>query len=93
MRRAALVLALAVTLSGPALGQVREPLAPHPPPPRETLFLAPSLSTPLSADGGQCRMACAQAYYFCLSAGQPDDCGPSWGQCRATCRTATNSAP
>ena len=92
MRRAALTLAL--ILAGPALGQVRTPGAlPPPPPPRETLLLPPSLIAPLSRDTGQCRLDCAQAYYFCLSAGEPDDCGPSWGQCRATCGLTSNSAP
>jgi len=90
MRR--LVLVLALILASPALGQVRTPVAlPPPPPPRETLFLAPSLITPLAREAGQCRLDCAQAYYFCLSAGEPEDCGPSWGQCRATCVAATNS--
>jgi len=90
MHRLALV--LAVILASPALGQVRSPVAlPAPPPPRETLFLPTSLIAPLSRETGQCRMDCAQAYYFCLSAGEPEDCGPSWGQCRATCVTATSS--
>jgi len=92
MRRALLLLAL--ILASPAQGQVRAALVPPPPPPpRETLFLAPSLITPLSRETGKCRMDCAQAYYFCLSAGEADDCGSSWGQCRATCGLASNSAP
>ena len=33
----------------------------------------------------QCRMSCAQTYYFCLAGNQGDDCPTSWGQCRAAC--------
>lgn len=35
----------------------------------------------------QCRLACAQAYYICLSGGQADDCPTSWSQCRAGCNS------
>jgi hypothetical protein len=44
------------------------------------------------ADAGQCRMSCAQTYYFCRAGDHPDDCAGPWGQCVATCN-APNLAP
>ena len=41
--------------------------------------------TPVGGEAGQCRLTCAQAYYFCLSSDVGDDCAPTWGQCRAAC--------
>lgn len=54
------------------------------------LAAARLLSTPLQpADAArpapQCRLTCAQDYYFCLSNDGADDCAPRWGQCRAAC--------
>ncbi|WP_304168312.1 hypothetical protein [Phenylobacterium aquaticum] len=34
---------------------------------------------------GQCRLSCAQTYYFCLAQDAAQDCSPQWGQCRAAC--------
>ncbi len=36
-------------------------------------------------DAGQCRMGCAQTYYFCRAGDHPDDCAGTWGQCVASC--------
>ena len=41
--------------------------------------------TPVAGPAGQCRLSCAQSYYFCLSGDGGDDCPATWGQCRAAC--------
>ena len=41
--------------------------------------------TPVAGEAGQCRLSCAQSYYFCLSGDGGDDCPATWGQCRAAC--------
>lgn len=41
--------------------------------------------TPVAGEPGQCRLSCAQSYYFCLSGDGGDDCPATWGQCRAAC--------
>ena len=41
--------------------------------------------TPVAGQAGQCRLSCAQSYYFCLSGDGGDDCPATWGQCRAAC--------
>ncbi|CAN5756645.1 hypothetical protein BH11PSE1_BH11PSE1_23600 [soil metagenome] len=41
--------------------------------------------TPVAGEAGQCRLSCAQSYYFCLAGDGSDDCAPTWGQCRAAC--------
>ena len=41
--------------------------------------------TPVAGLAGQCRLSCAQSYYFCLSGDGGDDCPATWGQCRAAC--------
>jgi hypothetical protein len=38
-------------------------------------------------DPAQCRMSCAQTYYFCRAGDHPDDCAGTWGQCVATCNS------
>ena len=40
---------------------------------------------PVAGEAGQCRLSCAQSYYFCLAGDGSDDCAPTWGQCRAAC--------
>ena len=40
---------------------------------------------PVAGQAGQCRLSCAQSYYFCLSGDGGDDCPATWGQCRAAC--------
>jgi hypothetical protein len=41
--------------------------------------------TPQASEPGQCRMACAQSYYFCLAGDDAETCAPSWGQCLSSC--------
>lgn len=65
------------------------------------LAAARAQSTPAAqvrAAPAQCRLTCAQEYYFCLAGDGTDDCAPHWGQCRAACdapdgldRLASNS--
>ena len=40
---------------------------------------------PVAADPADCRMNCAQTYYFCREGSSLDACGDSWGQCVAAC--------
>jgi hypothetical protein len=47
-----------------------------PPPPRSRV------------DPGQCRISCAQTYYFCAGGDSPGECAPAWAQCRAGCEPA-----
>jgi hypothetical protein len=51
-------------------------------------LLAPLATAPAS-DPSQCRAACAQSYYFCLSTEVPENCPGDWGQCRAACAAPT----
>lgn len=74
------------------------PVLPAPAPftaPSEAAVASPPVSPlmsplpPLPVDGaGQCRLDCAQGYYFCLSGGMADDCPAAWSQCRAACVVA-----
>jgi hypothetical protein len=52
-------------------------LIPVPPP------VAPTASR-ISRDNRQCRRACSQAYYFCLSA-EDEICPTAWTKCMAGC--------
>ncbi|MEJ0066919.1 MAG: hypothetical protein WDM85_17135 [Caulobacteraceae bacterium] len=42
---------------------------------------------PIPTDPAQCRMDCAQTYYFCRAGDHPDACAETWGQCVATCNS------
>lgn len=70
MVRIALIAAAALMLPAQA------PKEAPPPPPR------PAPSGP-SAE--QCRMTCAQRYYFCLAEAEQEICSPAWAQCRTAC--------
>jgi hypothetical protein len=54
--------------------------------------LAPPAPISVPTDPAQCRMSCAQTYYFCRAGDHPDDCAGTWGQCVATCNSP-NLAP
>lgn len=41
--------------------------------------------------GAQCRSACAQTYYFCLSNAAGDYCQTNWTQCLIACPTNSSS--
>lgn len=45
----------------------------------------PLASLPPAPDARQCRLACAQDYYFCLAGDASDECPQAWGQCRLGC--------
>jgi hypothetical protein len=47
---------------------------------------------PQASDPAQCRIGCAQSYYFCLAGDDAESCAPAWGQCRAAC-TAPQLGP
>ncbi len=46
---------------------------------------APRLSSPIPTDPSQCRLSCAQSYYFCFESDEPDTCGGVWTSCLAAC--------
>ena len=52
--------------------------------PAPIVSAASPLATP-PPDGGECRIGCAQAYYFCRVGDQTGDCAPTWSQCVAAC--------
>ena len=58
----------------------------------QSLFLPqPVASAPVGGAGQQCRLACAQQYYFCQANDRGDECPSSWGQCRSGCDAPTLS--
>jgi DMSO/TMAO reductase YedYZ molybdopterin-dependent catalytic subunit len=48
-----------------------------------------SLASRVPADAGQCRLACAQTYYFCLADAGPETCPDGWTRCLAGCSRAS----
>jgi hypothetical protein len=70
-------------------------MPPAPPPPvdynaAQSLFLpAPIASAPVGGAPQQCRLSCAQTYYFCLSGDDGESCSANWGQCRSGCDAPT----
>jgi hypothetical protein len=73
----------------PAAAELRGPQAPVAPAVTLSPIPAPavSLAAQPAANPDECRRACSRAYYFCVAADGPDECGPSWGQCRTACTT------
>jgi hypothetical protein len=69
--------------------------APRPPPiltplssaatPRPAGFSLIPAATDAKPEEGQCRMACAHAYYFCPDAPGSTDCAATWSQCLTDC--------
>jgi len=93
MRRALACLLILAALATPAGAQPRAK-------PASAAASAPAMTNPIlpvplplaadrqGRDPGQCRAACAKAYYFCAAAGDDDGCGGQWAQCKSRC-TAT----
>ena len=84
----------AQALRGPVTATPPQPAASVPPPavaidPRGPIL--PAVSTPVGGQAQQCRLSCAQTYYFCLSEGRPEDCSGNWGQCRAACSASASA--
>lgn len=77
-RQSARTTAVAPSASPPA-PDTRNPILPVP---------LPLAADRQGRDPGQCRAACAKAYYFCAAAGDDDGCGGQWAQCKSRC-TAT----
>lgn len=59
------------------------------PPPLPSLpslaSLASLASLPAPPNPEQCRLQCAQTYYFCLAGDGSDECPQAWSQCRLGC--------
>ena len=61
--------------------------------PAATASVRLSPTTPsVPTDPSECRMSCAQTYYFCRAGDHPEDCSGGWGQCVAACNSP-NLAP
>jgi hypothetical protein len=43
------------------------------------------VATSMIDDPGQCRLACAHSYYFCLAGENAEACPGNWTQCLTTC--------
>lgn len=73
------------------------PMPPAAPPPptveissAQSLFLpAPIASAPVGGAPQQCRLSCAQTYYFCMAGEDGESCSANWGQCRSACDAPT----
>jgi hypothetical protein len=46
---------------------------------------ASPIASPIPPDDGACRLACAQAYYFCLASDATGSCGSTWVRCQSDC--------
>jgi hypothetical protein len=45
----------------------------------------PAIASVAAVDPHQCRMACAQPYYFCLAGAAPEPCPDEWRRCVVGC--------
>jgi len=71
------------TTGGP-IRVVAQPARPEPV--RRALQVSsPATAAKPAGDPSDCRMSCAQTYYFCRAGEDPDACAPTWGQCVAAC--------
>ena len=52
--------------------------------PRLPVSMEPKASS-IPPDLSQCRLDCAQAYYFCLAADDAKSCGGPWTSCLTAC--------
>ncbi|HEY3695720.1 hypothetical protein [Phenylobacterium sp.] len=104
MRRPLAFLLLALLAAAPAAAQEKHGrMRVIPPSPLSALRGAAAPATPISTppqpltpqagDPGQCRIACARSYYFCLAGDDAETCAPSWGQCRGACTAPSFSPP
>ncbi|HEX5378494.1 MAG TPA: hypothetical protein VFW47_07955 [Phenylobacterium sp.] len=79
-----------VSAAAPAVRPVPSPAPAGLDPIPQSIFQPqPIASAPVGGAPQQCRLACAQAYYFCLAGDFPDQCSGSWGQCRSGCDAPT----
>ena len=67
--------------------------APLPPPiqSKAPLSFFAAGAQPAPRDAGECRQACAHAYYFYLAGGSEPSCPEQWTSCRSDC--SRNSRP
>lgn len=55
--------------------------------------VAAAASSPPPPDPSQCRLDCAQAYYFCAADDDPDSCSGTWVSCLNRCSPSAVPAP
>jgi hypothetical protein len=81
-------------LRGPVAAAPMSLPASRPPPvdfsAAQSLFLpSPIASAPVGGAPQQCRLSCAQTYYFCAAGEDGESCSANWGQCRSGCDAPT----
>jgi hypothetical protein len=81
-------------LRGPVSAAPMSRPAPEPPPmdvsAAQSLFLpSPIASAPVGGARQQCRLSCAQTYYFCAAGEDGESCSANWSQCRSGCDAPT----
>ena len=83
----------ASTASTPAV--ITPTPAPLPPPIQSKAPLAffAADGQPAARDPGECRQACAHAYYFCLAGGDAPSCPEHWTSCRSDCSRDARPLP
>ena len=84
-------LALAAADAPPGHGKLRMASKPAATATVQPAATVPTITPPAPirarADPGECRMGCAQTYYFCRAGDHVDDCAGAWGQCVAACNS------
>jgi hypothetical protein len=50
-----------------------------------TPTIAPPAPSAPPVDPSECRMTCAQSYYFCRAGDHADDCAGTWSECVVGC--------
>jgi hypothetical protein len=68
--------------------QPARPRAVAPAPTRLPAAFSPLPSAPPAPDEGQCRQACAHAYFFCSAGADSDSCAGGWTSCLSDCAPA-----
>jgi hypothetical protein len=57
----------------------------------QTAATSPTIAPPAPAappaDSSECRMSCAQTYYFCRATDRVDDCARTWSECVIVCNS------
>lgn len=53
----------------------------------QTAAIAPPTPATPPADPSECRMTCAQSYYFCRAGDHVDDCARTWSECVVACNS------
>ena len=83
----------ASTASAPAATPPTPPPLPPPIQSKAPLTFFAGGAQPPARDPGECRQACAHAYYFCLAGGDAPSCPEHWTSCRSDCSRDARPLP